>query len=63
MALKRMAGSPAVGAIIEGYMAAPQGVGYSDKAVKPQDLKVSQTPKSCGLTALSEYPTPCGAAM
>ena len=43
MALKRMAGSPVVGAIIEGYKAAPQGIGYSDKAVKPQDLRVWET--------------------
>ena len=33
----------AVGSIIPNYMAAPQGVGYSDKAVKPQDLGVWET--------------------
>ena len=32
-----------IGATIAGYMAAPQGVGYSDKAVRPQDLKVWET--------------------
>ena len=33
----------AVGSIIPNYKAAPQGVGYSDKAVKPQDLGAWET--------------------
>ena len=33
----------AVGSAIPNYMAAPQGVGYSDKAVRPQDLGVWET--------------------
>ena len=33
----------AVGSVIPNYMAAPQGVGYSDKAVKPQDLGAWET--------------------
>ena len=33
----------AVGSVIPNYMAAPQGVGYSDKAVKPKDLGAWET--------------------
>ena len=33
----------AVGSVIPNYMAAPQGVGYSDKAVTPQDLGAWET--------------------
>ncbi len=33
----------AVGSIIPNYIAAPHGVGYSDKAVKPQDSETWQT--------------------
>ena len=33
----------AVGSVIPNYMAAPHGVGYSDKAVRPQDLGAWET--------------------
>ncbi len=33
----------AVGSVISNYMAAPHGVGYSDKAVRPQDLGAWET--------------------
>ena len=33
----------AVGSVIPNYMSAPHGVGYSDKAVRPQDLGAWET--------------------
>jgi hypothetical protein len=33
----------AIGSIIPNYKAAPHGIGYSDKAVRPQDLGVWET--------------------
>ena len=32
-----------VGSVIPNYMAAPHGIGYSDKAVRPQDLGAWET--------------------
>ena len=44
----------AVGSIIPNYKAAPQGVGYSDKAVKPQDLGAWETFK--GMPTWETFP-------
>ena len=44
----------AVGSVIPNYMAAPQGVADSDKAVKPQDLGAWETFK--GMPTWETFP-------
>ena len=44
----------AVGSIIPNYKAAPHGIGYSDKAVRPQDLGAWETFK--GMPTWETFP-------